>query len=157
MPFVGQPYHKNNSSFINSTFTIKFIENLLPKVVHHQNHLQQFRNVYLPLLSLFDSICINDDFSENLSLLIKYNPQSLHWAQKQVSAHSGVLKMKGGKGYHPHFSSVKVHDQVFVNKVLKKMIGCTQQLNNVEAIIIESDNCSNQGKSAQHFYHLQEP
>ena len=36
------------------------------------------------------------------------------------------------------------------------MIGCTGQLDAVEVIVIESDNCSNQYKSAQHFFHLQE-
>ena len=41
------------------------------------------------------------NFSENLSVPVTYEPQSLHWAQEQLSVHSGILKIKGNKSYHP--------------------------------------------------------
>ena len=62
------------------------------------------------------------DFSENLSVSVKYEPQSLHWALDQVIVHSGILKGHGHKSYHPYFSDSKIHDQVFVNEVLLEML-----------------------------------
>ena len=46
----------------------------------------------------------------------------------------------------------KVHDQVFVNEVLNEMIVCTEQLNDVEAIIIVTIALTNTILPAQYFY-----
>ena len=87
--------------------------------MHHQNHLSHFRSVHPTLISLFAFAYIDVDSPDNLSIPIKSKPQSLHWAHEQVSVHSGILKIKGGKIYHQYFSDSKVHDQVFVNEVLR--------------------------------------
>ena len=49
----------------------------------------------------FDTIPVDVDFSENLSVPTKYEPQSLHWSHSQVTVHSGILKNIGGKKLSP--------------------------------------------------------
>ena len=162
--FKKMPYKKKNGQIVerlkamkenaNITFIIEFIDNILAKTLHHRNHLQHFCTVHSPFLELFDYAWIDVDFSENLSVPVKYKPQSLHWAQEQLSVHSGILKTKGNKSYHSYLSNGKVHDQVFVNEVLKEILNSADSLEDVSTIIIERDNCSNQYKSAQHFHDL---
>ena len=50
-------------------------------------------------------------------------------------------------------SGDKKHDQTFVKLVLEEMIGTVENI--PESCVIESDNCSSQYKSAQHFDDLQ--
>ena len=138
----------------NITFIIEFIDNILAKTLHHCNHLQHFRTVHSTFLELFDCAWIDVDFSENLSIPVKYEPQSLDWAHEQLSVHSGILKIKGNKSYHSYLSYSKV--QVFVNEALEEILSSADSLEDVSTIIIESDNCSNQCKSAQHFHDLQQ-
>ena len=139
----------------NITFIIEFVDNILAKTLHHCNHIQNFRTVHSTFLELFDCAWIDVDFSENLSVPVKYEPQSLHRAHEQLSVHSGILTIKGIKSYHPYLSDNKVHDQVFVNEVLKEILNSADSLEDVSTIIIKSDN-SNQYKSAQHFHDLQQ-
>ena len=65
------------------------------------------------------------------------------------------MKVKGEKAYHPYFSDSLKHDQAFVKKVLKEMLSDTE-IPQGSTIVIESDNCTSQYKSAQHFHDLQE-
>lgn len=62
------------------------------------------------------------DFSENLTIGIKYEPQSCHWSKMQVSVISGIVKFKSEKTYHPYVSDSRVHDQVFSKQALKEMM-----------------------------------
>ena len=62
------------------------------------------------------------DFSENLTIGIKYEPQSCHWFNIQVSVISGIVKFKSEKTYHPYVSDSRVHDQFFSKQALKEMI-----------------------------------
>ena len=64
--------------------------------------------------------------SENLTLDIKFEPQSLYWIKKQVTVHSGILKCQGVKYYHPYISDNKGHDQSFVKIVLEEMLDSIQ-------------------------------
>ena len=68
--------------------------------------------------------------------------------------HSAILKNSGEKSYHPYLSNDHKHDQVFVHLAIEEMLKETK-INPDMHIIIESDNCSQQYKSAPHFYHLQ--
>ena len=44
-------------------------------------------------------ISIDFDFSENLTIPVKEEPQSLSWHHEQKSVHSGILKTNGEKRY----------------------------------------------------------
>ena len=91
---------------------------------------------------------VDIDFSENFTVPVKFEPQSLHCCHQQVTVHSGILKWNGEKNYIAHFSYDRKHDQLFVDNVVKNIIGNAN-------LLIQSDNCSSQYKSARHFSHLQ--
>ena len=95
------------------------------------------------------------DFSENLVIPMKEQPQSLYWTQDAVTIHSGISKSKNGKSYHPYVFDSKIHNQVFVDLVIKEMLN-EEDLTSPEAVLVDSDNCTGQYKSAEHFYHLQQ-
>lgn len=101
---------------------------------------------------MFNGAIIDVDFSENLTVPVKYEPQSLHWSHEQVTVHSGIMKFEGEKSYYPYLSDDKKHDQHFVELALHEMISELPTI--PETIVIESDNCSQQYKSASHFYSL---
>ena len=93
--------------------------------------------------------------SENLSVPVRFEPQSMHWHHGQVTVYSGILKTQGAKSYHSYISDDHTHDQQFVYVALKKML----EGKNVDAgayVVIESDNCSSQYKSAEHFFTVQQ-
>ena len=115
----------------------------------------KYRNTESIFESLFDSVLIDIDFAENLTVPVKYEPQSLHWCHEQVTVHSGIMKVKGEKTYHPYFSDSLRLDQVFVKKVLEEMLSDIE-IPQESTIVIESDNCTSQYKSVQHFHNLQE-
>ena len=124
----------------------------LPKIINHRNHLRHYRSTINEFRE-FDDILIDIDFSENLSIPVKY--ELLHWCHEQVTIHSGILKVGGKKSYHPYVSNERRHDQSFVHIVLEKMLEeVDMKLHSY--IVIESDNCSVQYKSAQHFNNMQE-
>ena len=93
-------------------------------------------------------------FSENLTVPVKFEPQSLHWCHQQVTVHSGILRCNGEKNYIAHFSDDRKHDQLFVDYVVKNIIG-NADLTSTSTILIQSDNFGSQYKPARHFSHLQ--
>lgn len=133
-------------------FLMTFIDGLLPKIVHHRNLLKNYRKIMESFNDFFDNVVIDVDFSENLSVPVKYEPQSLHWHHEQVTVHSGICKVNGEKTYHAHISDDKKHDQTFVDVVLSDIL---QEICTNKNIIIHSDNCKSQYKSAQHFNGMQ--
>ena len=94
-------------------------------------------------------------FSENLSVPVKFKPQSLHWSLKQVIVHSGITKACSEKTYHVHLSDDKKHDQFFVHLELTNMINNANALDH-SYIITESDIWKLQYKSSAHFLSIQE-
>ena len=136
-------------------FLVNFVDNILAKLIYHRNMLKYYRNTRRISESLFDSLSIDINFAENLTVQVKYEPQSLHWSHEQVTVHSEIMKVKGKKTYHPYFSDSLKHDQVFVKKVLEEMLP-DNEIPQESTIVIESDNCTSQYKSAQHFHDLQE-
>ena len=94
-------------------FLVNFVDNILAKLIYHRNILKHYRNTQSIFESLFDSVSIDIDFAENLTVPVKYEPQSLHWAHEQVTVHSGITKVNGEKTY-PYFSDSLKHDKVFV-------------------------------------------
>ena len=75
----------------------------------------------------------------------------MHWSQAQVTVHSGILnKVDGEKYYCPAFSDDLKHDQKFVKLAIDGIL----KLVTVEedsVVMTESDNCSSQYKSAEHY------
>ena len=136
-------------------YIIEFISTILPIIIHHRNELKHFRSVVKEFSVTYQSIHIDMDYSENLAIPMKSQPQSLYWTLESVTIHSGIVKTKDGKSYHPYISDCKKHDQVFTNIVMNEMLA-EEDVTNCDVIIIDSDKCSGQYKSGLHFYHLQE-
>lgn len=141
---------------VDLSFISDFIEKLLFKIVYHRNILKHYRNTIQSVKTDINAIYLDVDFAENLTVPVKFEPQSLHWSKEQVTVHSGILKYNGHKSYHPYFSDTRVHDQVFVRLTVDEMISEVPNLNSYEAVIVESDNCSSQYKSARHFSDMQD-
>ena len=122
------------------SFVMNFILELLPDIMYHRNHLKHCRKCHSQVHNFFNKCAIIDvDFSENLSVPVKFQPQSMHWCHQQVRIHSGITKINGEKTYHPYFSEDKTHDSVFSNIAIKEMLDGAD-LQEAEVIIIESDN-----------------
>ena len=138
---------------VNANYLVKFLDNLLPEIIFHRNTLKLYRNTIKEFDILFPSVHLDVEFSENLTLDIKFESQCLHWIKKQVTMHSGILKCQGVKYYHPYISDNKGHDQSFFKVVLEEMLDSIR-LQSETNIMVESDSCSGQYMSAKHFYNL---
>ena len=124
-------------------FIISFIFGKLPKFIHHRNQLKNYRSAMGKFRNVFnDTVMIDIDSSENLSIPVKYEPQSLHWSHEQVTIHAGILKVCGEKSYHPYLSADRKHDQHFVQVALEEMLSEVENIPPDSTIIIESDNCA---------------
>lgn len=110
---------------VSLAYLTKFIEALLPNIIHHRNFLKLYRNTQKLFLNMFNCVYIDADFSENLTLGIKWEPQSLQWSKTQVTVHSGIVKTPTQKMYHPYLSDSREHDQAFVYIALKEMLEST--------------------------------
>ena len=135
-------------------FITSFISKLLAKIIHHRNQLKHYRTCIKIFKEYFDILSIDVDFSENLTVPVKFEPQSMHWSHEQVTIHSGIMKLEGEKSYHPYVSNDKKHDQQFVYVVLEEMLKEVTIPDNC-VMVIESDNCSCQYKSSAHFASMQ--
>ena len=58
-------------------------------MIYHRNELQNFRSVISEFNSLFNGV-LDLDFSENLVIPMKHQPQSMHWTQQAITIHSGI-------------------------------------------------------------------
>ena len=103
----------------NLTFIVNFISEILSKIIHHRNHLKHYRTSIKLFKESIDAICYLDvDFSENLTIPVKFEPQSLHWSHEQVTIHSAILKSLTGKSYHPYVIESMTNILLFI--VLRK-------------------------------------
>lgn len=71
-----------------------------------------------------------------------------------VTIHCSVVKQDDTKRYYGHISDDLGHDQSFVNQVLVSVIQ-GEIKHSCEVILVHSDNCTSQYKSAESFYDLQ--
>ena len=69
-------------SHVNVKYLEEFLGNLLPQFIHHRNMLRLYRNTIKEFNLMFDNVHLDIDFSENLTLDIKEEPQSLHWVKQ---------------------------------------------------------------------------
>ena len=112
------------SRSVNLSFIIDFIDDLLPKIVHHRNLLSNYRSAYPKVLQSLSTAEISIDFSENLVLTLPQEIQSMYWGQAKtsVTVHSCLVKYEGKKQYHPYFSDDLTHDQCFAYASIIKII-----------------------------------
>ena len=140
----------------NLTFITNFISEKLPDIIFHRNHLKHYKNFHSDIYSFYDScISIDADFAENLSVPVKFEPQSMHWSRQQVTIHSGSLKINGEKSYYPYFLDDRLLDSTFTDIAIKEMLMSTD-VQESDAMIIENDNRTTQYKSASDFFKLQQ-
>ena len=78
----------------------------------------------------------------------------MHWYLQQITIHSGILFDNGNKSYRPYISVDKKHNQKLARIVMDEMVNSNSSLPDV--LIIESDNCYSQYKSAEHYHDLQQ-
>eukprot|EP00794_Sanderia_malayensis_P020851 gene20851-22896_t len=148
---------KPQRSEMNIASIITFISNLMPNIIHHRNQLKHYRNTISDITDMFNTVSIDIDFCENLSVPVKQEPQSLHWCHQQVTVHSGILKVQAEKSYHPYLSDDTTQDQVFVNVAIREILKeVDEEMFRDGTVLIQSNNCSSQYKSAEHFAHLQQ-
>ena len=126
-------------------FLLEFLSSMLSKIIHHRNQLRHYRSTIHQFNDHFDTLLIDIDFSENLSIPVKFEPQSLHWSHRQVTVHSGLMKYHEQKSYHPYLSDDTTHDQMFVHCALKNMFS-TVDIEPGSVVVIKSDNCAIQYK-----------
>ena len=101
---------------------ISFTQSILGKASHYHNQLDHCWNAIHLLTDNFDVIFLYIDFSGNLIIPVKFEPQSMHWHLDTVTVHSGRVKLHREKSYHPYASDNKQHEQAFVKLVLEKML-----------------------------------
>ena len=63
---------------VNAKFLVNFMREVLSKLVHHHNILKLYHNLKAAFLENLECPYIDVDFSQNLPVGIKWEPQSLH-------------------------------------------------------------------------------
>lgn len=131
----------------------KYIQSKLKVFIKHSN--QHFRDCILwkiikPFTKQDKSALIVIDYSENLSIPVQREPQSMYWIRKAVSIMNGISETPE-KVYHGHLSESRVHDQVYTKESLSRII---RSIPGYEQYVIRSDNAGH-FKCAQCFYDLQ--
>ena len=76
------------SKSVNLCFIIEFIDNMLTKIIHHRNLLSNFRSVYPMVSQSISSIEVCVEFSENLTLTLPEEIQSMYWGAGKNRSHS---------------------------------------------------------------------
>lgn len=104
---------------INLQFLTDFIGKILYKIIHHRNMLKNYRNTGNSFKEYMNAAYLDIDFAENLTVPVKFEPQSLHWAKEQVTVHSGILKTNGQKSYHPYFSDMTMTKCLSKSQLMK--------------------------------------
>ena len=140
----------------NMSWVLSFIEDLLPRIIHHRNLLKNYRvNIEKVIDNISNVAEISLDFSENVTIPIQKEPLSMHWGgcKEEKTVHSGLSRSNGKKTYHAYLSDDMVHDQAFVKVAIMEILE-NIDFHEGDTIIICSDNCSGQYKSAEHFHDL---
>ena len=103
---------------MTSSEIILYIESKLKKFIQHWNdakHDYLFWKRWNAEIDLSANAILTVDFSENLSLPIYKEPQTMYWVRKQISLHCGVGMFQEGEDvqiiYFGHVSEDREHDQ----------------------------------------------
>ena len=62
---------KQISTCANFSFLVPFLTKTIPEIIHHRNELKHFRSVVGMFRLLFNAVCMDLDFSENLTIPMK--------------------------------------------------------------------------------------
>ena len=85
------------------------------------------------------------DFSENISQMHKFEPQSSQFNKAQYSFHCTVRHGANRNLYLYHLSDEKLHDYAFTTAVVEHIISIKKE--NHYILRLKSDNCLTQYKS----------
>ena len=135
----------------------QFVAIKIPYLVHRfqvSNDEHQWKNIlgtvreYGPIFHM--------DYSENLALSPKYEPQSAHFNKKQYSLHCIVGHCTdnnddGQYKYYYHLSDDISHDYAFTGYVVEDVLKSAFSKEDNRIIRFKSDNCSVQYKSKKVF------
>ena len=88
------------------------------------------------------------DFSENITQILKNEPQSSHFNKAQFSLHCAVRHSSNNVKYEYHLSDDTKHDSAIVSLVVNDLI----QDNMPDIIRVKSDNCAVQYKCGEAFH-----
>ena len=130
-----------------------YLGSKLHKFIEHSNTYLRERTLWKilkPFTISNQSALIVIDFSENLSIPVQNEPQTMYWVRKQVSIMS-VISETPLKTYYGHLSESRIHDQVYTKESIVEII---RSIPPQEQYVIRSDN-ANHFKCAQCFYDLQ--
>ena len=61
-------------------------------------------------------------FLEKLTILLKKEPQSVHWSGVEIIVHSGILRKDSNKEYHCYLSDDLIQNHAFSNLILDEML-----------------------------------
>ena len=120
--------------------------------LRHHSHVDNIAKVFLLIKETFNSCYIELDFSQNLAMKPKFQPQDAHFSGKQFTFHCAIVEPEGPK-YVCHLSDDTTHDSYFVHHVLTDII-TTRNINN-QTHIIKRDNAPTQYKNKYAFKSMQ--
>ena len=90
------------STPVNISYLLRYISERLTKIIHHRNQLLHYKSFIKTFKEHFDTVSLDTDFSENLSIHVKFETQLLQWSHSHITVHSSNLKNYGEKSYHPY-------------------------------------------------------
>ena len=131
--------------------------------------LKHYRSTHSRLLETFNCVYIDIDFSENLTIPIKYEPQSLHWYKEQVSLPTGMIRPsfaghgKGEVGHVGGVAKICIHREIaagnffscanemveFLNNKFKDHSSPNYVIKNIDGKQLEDDRSALKLKSFQ--------
>ena len=126
--------------------------------LHHRYQVTNDKFVWDNVLNTVDEHgeIFHLDFSENITCSsAKFEPQSAHFAKKQISLHCSVMHNVESLKYIYHQSNELVHKSFFTIKVINNLLKMKDNNNN-EIVRFKSDNCSAQYKCKFVFALLQD-
>ena len=106
-------------------------------------------------LAMVEDPVFHMDYSENLQITPKFEPQSSHFVKRQFSLHCTVFNSSGDEGERKfvyHLSDDTGHDVYFTMAVIKDLI--QRYCPHSDVIRFKSDNCSIQQKCGYVFYEM---
>lgn len=141
---------------VNKLETLDWIyEKMMEKRNEYLLHRYQVSNdnyVWKSILSTVAQLgpIYHMDFSENISVTPKFEPQSAHFSKRQFTLHCTVKHDENNNTYIYHLSNDLKHDDTFTMNVVRDILD--RFPSNADVLRFKSDNCSTQYKSKYLFF-----